>query len=121
MLDFTKLKINEIEYYCKSEKTVINFQLLPSFIMIQEIAVILASYGITEFTASDVKELFAALDLHNKKGRSILPSRKKIAGVLETQPRNSIINLTENDGVFTVTRFDDTGYLCEISRMKELL
>lgn len=121
MLDFSKLNMSEIEYYCKSNKAIINFQLLPSFMIIQEIAVILASYGITEFTADDVKELFTALGMHNEKGRNIIPSRKKITGVLETQPRNSIINLTENDGIFTVTRFDDSGYRCEIARMNEFL
>ncbi len=120
MLDFTKLKINEIELYCKSDKAIINFQRLPSFMMIQEIAVILASYGVTEFTADDIKELFIRLDMHGENGRSIIPSRKKIAGVLRTQPRNSIISLNENDGIFTVTRFDDTGYRCETARLNEL-
>lgn len=117
MLDFTKLNMDEIQAYCKSDKAVINFQLLPSFMIIQEIAIILASYGVTEFSAEDVKELFTALDMHNEKGRSIIPSRKKITGVLETQPRNSIITLTEKDGIFTVTKFDDSGYRCEIERL----
>lgn len=120
MLDFAKLNMNEIEYYCKSEQAIINFQLLPSFMIIQEIAVILASYGITKFTADDIKELFIALDMHNETNRSIIPSRKKILGVLQTQTRNSIITLTEDNGIFTVTKFDDTGYRCEIKRMKEI-
>lgn len=120
MLDFTKLKMDEIETYCKSDKAIINFQLLPSFMIIQEIAVILASYGILQFSADDVKELFTALNMHNEKGRSIIPSRKKIAGVLETQPRNAIIRLTEKNGIFTVTQFDDSGYRCEVERMKSL-
>ncbi len=114
------MKMNEIEYYCKSDKAIINFQRLPSFIMIQEIAVILSSYGIIEFTADDVKELFVRLDMHGENDRSIIPSRKKITGVLLTQPRNSIINLIEKDGVFTVTRFNDAGYRCEIARLNEL-
>lgn len=117
MLDFTKLNMDEIQAYCKSDKAIINFQLLPSFMIIQEIAIILASYGVTEFSAEDIKELFTALDMHNEKGRSIIPSRKKIAGVLETQPRNSIITLTEKDGIFTVTKFDDSGYRCEVERL----
>lgn len=120
MLDFSKLKMNEIEAYCKSDKAIINFQLLPSFMIIQEIAVILASYGILEFSADDVKELFAALDMHNQKGQSIIPSRKKIKGVLETQLRNSIITFVENDGIFKVTRFDDSGYRCEVERILNL-
>lgn len=120
MLDFTKLNMDEISAYCKSDKAIINFQLLPSFMIIQEIAVILASYGILEFSADDVKELFIALDMHNDKGKSIIPSRKKIAGVLEVQPRNAIIRLSENNGIFTVTSFDDSGYRCEIERMKAL-
>lgn len=115
MLDFSKLNIAEIEYYCKSDKAIINFQLLPSFMMIQEIAIILASYGITTFTADDVKELFAALNMHNESGRAILPSRRKIEGVLRTQPRNAIIALSEESGVFTVTRFDDSGYRMEVN------
>lgn len=117
MLDFSKLNMEEIEAYCKSDRAIINFQLLPSFIMIQEMAVILCSYGIREFSADDVKELFKALDMHGENGRSILPSRKKIKGVLETQPRNSVIRLSERDGVFTVLSFDDAGYRCEVERL----
>lgn len=120
MLDFTKLNMDEIILYCKSDKAIINFQLLPSFMIIQEIAVILASYGILEFSADDVKELFIALDMHNEKGQHILPSRKKITGVLETQPRNAIISLVENNGIFRVIKFDDSGYRCEIDRIKKL-
>lgn len=120
MLDFTKLNMNEISAYCKSDKAIINFQLLPSFMIIQEMAVILASYGILEFSADDVKELFIALDMHNDRGKNIIPSRKKIAGVLEIQPRNAIIKLSEKNGIFTVISFDDSGYRCEIERMKAL-
>lgn len=120
MLDFNKLNMDEISAYCKSDKAIINFQLLPSFMIIQEIAVILASYGILEFSADDVKELFIALDMHNDRGKSIIPSRKKIAGVLEIQPRNAIIKLSEKNGIFTVISFDDSGYRCEIERMKAL-
>lgn len=51
--------------------------------IIQEIAIILASYGVKEFSAEDVKELFTALDMHNEKGKSIIPSRKKLLAFLK--------------------------------------
>lgn len=52
-----------------------------------------------------------------RKAKALFLHAKKITGVLETQPRNSIITLTEKDGIFTVTKFDDSGYRCEIERL----
>lgn len=80
MLDFTKLNMEEIQAYCKSDRAIINFHFFRHFMIIQEIAIILASYGITKFSAEDVKELFIALDMHNEKGRvSFLHAKKLLA------------------------------------------
>lgn len=120
MIDFGLLDFNEIEYYCKSERTIIPFSALPSFIMIQEAVMILSAYGINQFSAEDIRELFLRINVLLPSGKVFKPSCKKISGVLDTKTRNSVLALESNDGTYSIKRCSIDGYKAEIKRGYEM-
>lgn len=120
MIDFNLLDFNEIEYYCKSERTIISFSALPSFIMIQEAVMILCAYGINEFCAEDIKELFLKVNVLLPNGKLFKPSCKKISGVLDTKTRNSVLDLENSGGTYIIKKCNSDGYKAEIKRGYEM-
>lgn len=79
-----KINFDEVEYLYKSPDTMVDYSDVVSFTLIKSSVEIFQYYGITSFSAEDIKRFFEKLSFVRKKnGKVFVPSVKKINGVLE--------------------------------------
>ena len=79
-----KINFEEVEYLYKSPDTMVDYSDVVSFTLIKSSVEIFQYYGITSFSADDIKRFFERLGFVRKKsGKIFVPSVKKINGVLE--------------------------------------
>ena len=115
-----KIDLDEARFFYSSPLTMINNSGLESFGLIKSSVDIFVYYGINEFTAEDIKELFEAMQLVRKKtGKVFVPSAKKIIGVLECYYKKSSQQLELLGDVFRVIKWDCGGYKYEIENAKQ--
>lgn len=111
-----KMNFDEVNYYYKSPFALVDYSLMQSFSIIKSCVEIFVYYGITEFSAYDVKCFFEKLQLIQKKnGRIFIPSEKKIDGVLSCCLPNSENIISYNNGIYTVQSWNISGYEAEIN------
>ena len=115
-----RIDLDEVRFFYLSPRTMIDNSGLASFGLIKSSVDVFVYYGINEFTAGDIRELFEALQLVRKKtGRVFVPSAKKITGVLECYYRKSSQQLELCGDVFRVVKWDCGGYRYEIENAKQ--
>ncbi len=114
------IDLKEAEYFYRSPHTLIDNSGLESFGLIKSTVELFVYYGVNDFSANDIKELFEKLQLIQKKnGRVFLPSSKKISGVLECYLKKGKEQLSLDGNIFHIISWDCTGYRCEIESAKQ--
>ena len=114
-----RIELDEVRFFYLSPDTMIDNSGLESFGLIKSSVDVLVYYGINEFSAEDIKELFEALQLVRKKtGRVFVPSVRKITGVLECYYGKNPQQLEADGERFRVVRWDCGGYKYEIENAK---
>lgn len=105
-----RIDFNEVEYIYKSPLSLVDYSRIQSFSLIKSSIEVFAYYGITDFTAEDVKQFFERLRLlHHKKEKIFIPSVKKVCGVLDCcmQPGRNCLSLS--DGTYHIVSWDSSG------------
>lgn len=111
----SKMDFDEINYYYKSPQALVDYSLMQSFSVIKSCVEVFVYYGVTEFSAEDVKSFFTKLQLIQKKnGRVFIPSEKKIDGVLSCCLPESENVILCTDGKYIVKSWNISGYKSEI-------
>ena len=106
-MDWQKLNMDEVIYYCKSFDDV-GFDCSPFSLQMEEIVIIFSYYGIERFTVDDIKEFYKIMQIPKMKSEGIIkPAPGKIQKVAE---RMKNIRCT-GDGVFEIIPADRGLYL----------
>lgn len=114
------INLDEARFFYTSPNTMIDNSGLESFGLIRSAVDVLVYYGINEFTADDIRELFDSLQLIRKKnGRVFVPSVKKISGVLECYLGKGTFMLERSGERFRAVSWDCGGYRYEIEAAKQ--
>lgn len=116
MNDFLlKMNFDEINYYYKSPKSLVNYSLMQSFSIIKSCIEVFAYYEITEFKAIDVKIFFEKLQLVQERNHRIfVPSEKKIIGVINCLPQSKNNIIVFDKDKYIIKAWDISGYKAEI-------
>ena len=81
-MNWTKLNIKEVVYYCKSFE--VGFYCEPSSLQMEELVLIFHYYGIEQFTVKDIQEFYEKLQIPKLKGEGLLkPIPGRIRKVME--------------------------------------
>ena len=81
-MNWTKLNIKEVVYYCKSFE--VGFYCEPFSLQMEELVLIFHYYGIEQFTVKDIREFYEKLQIPKLKGEGLLkPIPSRIRKVLE--------------------------------------
>lgn len=92
-MDWTKLNMKEVKYYCTSFD--IDFDCLPVSDQIRQLIGIFYYYGITQFTIDDIQEFYKKMQLRNaRSGKIVNPSPAQIRKVMEKV--NTVQSTSEN-------------------------
>ena len=96
-MDWQKLNINEVYYYCKSYD--VGFDCSPFSLQMEEIVLMFHYYGIKQFTTEDIQEFYKIMQIPRMKSEGIIkPSPGKIKKVAERMENTRY----RNDGVFEI-------------------
>ena len=120
MSNIDKINFKEACYFFKSEHSLIDYSNVSSFSLIKSSVEVLYYYGITDFTAADVKEFFEKLEFTQNDGRLFLPSVRKINSVLEVSliPHKQYLSI--KDDVYHIEKWNCDGYKSEIIRAYDM-
>ena len=114
-MSIDKINFKEAEYFYKSPHALADYSQMQSFSIIKSAIELFSYYGITDFSCRDVKAFFERLGLVQKKnGKVLIPSEKKISGVLECCLTGHGNRLSFQDGIYHIVAWDHRGYACEI-------
>lgn len=81
-VDWTKLNMKEVNYYCTSFD--IDFDCLPVSDQIKQLIGIFYYYDITQFTIDDIQEFYRKMKLRNaRSGKIVHPSPAQIRKIIE--------------------------------------
>ncbi|MCM1098735.1 MAG: hypothetical protein NC427_11790 [Ruminococcus flavefaciens] len=81
-MDWTKLNMKEVVYFCKSNE--IDFCCEPFSLQIEELILMFHYYGIKQFTVRDIQELYDKMQIPKLKSEGVLrPIPSKIRKVME--------------------------------------
>lgn len=116
MSNIEKINFREAEYFYKSEHSLIDYSEMPSFTLIKSSIEVLYYYGITDFTAAEIKEFFEKLAFTQKNDKRFLPSVRKVNSVLEVclTPHKQYLSFA--DGIYHIEKWNCDGYKYEILR-----
>lgn len=92
-MDWTKLNMKEVIYYCKSFE--IGFDCGPFSLQMEELILIFHYYGIEQFTVKDIQEFYEKMQIPKLKSEGLLkPIPSKIRKV--TEQMQNIICIDED-------------------------
>lgn len=92
-MNWEKLNINEIEYFCNSN--IIDFDCYPFSYQIESIVQLFFYYGITKFDIDDIKEFYHKMQIPNPRADGIRkPSPSQIRKALDRL--NNVQQIKEN-------------------------
>ena len=81
-MDWTKLNIKEIIYYCKSVEA--DFDCSPFSLQIEELVLMFHYYGIGQFTVNDIQEFYEKMQIPKAKSEGLVkPVPGQIRKVVE--------------------------------------
>lgn len=108
-MDWDKLEMKEIEYYCRSN--VIDFDCFPFSCQIESIICIFSYYGITRFNVDDIKSFYNKMQIPSPRADGIRkPSPSQIRKALDRM--KNIQNINENS--YEILHADTEIYGTEI-------
>ncbi len=111
-----KINYKEASFYYTSEHALVDYSQMQSFSLIKSCVEVLAAYGVTDFSAEDVRDFFAQLHIIQQKNqREFLPSPKKVDSVLECCLGSGRNRLSKAEGRYHIESWDSDGYRSEIS------
>ena len=117
-----KINFEEVEYLYKSPDTMVDYSDVVSFTLIKSSVEIFQYYGITSFSADDIKRFFERLGFVRKKsGKTFVPSVKKINGVLECFLGSGVGSnvLTLENGSYKIVSWAGIGCCFEIDAYRK--
>ena len=117
-----KINFEEVEYLYKSADTMVDYSDVVSFTLIKSSVEIFQYYGITSFSADDIKRFFERLSFVRKKsGKIFVPSVKKINGVLECFLGSGVGSnvLTLENGSYKIVSWAGSGCCFEIDAYRK--
>ncbi len=115
MNNIDKIRFDETEYYYKSEHAIVDYSQMQTYSLIKSCIEVFAYYGITDFTAADMKSFFEKLQLVQQKNNKVfIPSVKKVSGVLDCclVPSDNFLSLKDN--VYHIEKWNTDGYKYEM-------
>ncbi|MFG6394589.1 MAG: hypothetical protein K1W24_10510 [Lachnospiraceae bacterium] len=81
-MDWLKLNMDEVFYYCKSNQ--VDFDCGPLSLQLEELLIIFYYYGIKQFTLKDIQELYKKMQIPKMRSEGIIkPAPGKIRKVME--------------------------------------
>jgi len=81
-MDWAKLNIREVIYYCKSVE--VGFDCSPFSLQIEELVLMFHYYGIGQFTVNDIQEFYEKMQIPKAKSEGLLrPVPSQIRKVME--------------------------------------
>ena len=81
-MDWAKLNIKEVIYYCKSVE--VGFDCSPFSLQIEELVLMFHYYGIGQFTVNDIQEFYEKMQIPKAKSEGLLrPVPSQIRKVME--------------------------------------
>lgn len=81
-MDWAKLNIKEVIYYCKSVE--VGFDCSPFSLQIEELVLMFHYYGIGQFTVNDIQEFYEKMQILKAKSEGLLrPVPSQIRKVME--------------------------------------
>ena len=81
-MDWTKLNMKEVIYYCKSCEA--GFNCSPFSLQIEELVLMFYYYGIEQFTVNDIQEFYEKMQIPKAKSEGLLrPAPSQIRKVME--------------------------------------
>lgn len=114
-----KINFDEASFFYKSPHSLVDYSMVQSYTLIKSVIELFAYYGITDFTAEDIKEFFVRLELVQQKNNKVfIPSRKKIDSVLELCIDGRDNSLSYHNDTYHIDRWDTSGYAYELSAAK---
>lgn len=81
-MDWTKLNVKEVIYYCKSFE--VGFDCSPFSLQIEELVLMFRYYGIDRFTVNDIQEFYEKMQISKSKSEGLLkPAPNRIRKVMQ--------------------------------------
>ena len=81
-MDWTKLNMKEVIYYCKSYE--VDFCCGPFSLQLEELVLMFHYYGIKQFTVKDIQEFYEKMQIPKPKSEGVIkPGSGKIQKVME--------------------------------------
>lgn len=115
--NISKINFDEAEYFYKSEHAIVDYSQMQSFSLIKSTVELFAYYGITDFSAADIKAFFERIQLVQKKYNKVfIPSAKKVSGVLDCCLKPSKYYLSFHNGTYHIEEWNTDGYKYELAR-----
>lgn len=95
-MDWEKLNMEEIKYYCTSSD--IDFDCLPFGSQIKGIVSMFCYYGIKEFSVDDIKAFYEKMQILSPRNNTVRkPTSTQIQKALNAKTMNNIKNINENE------------------------
>lgn len=120
-MDWSKLNMDEIYYYCKDTSSLSFFDCSPFGLQMEDIIMIFYYYGIEKFSVKDIQEFYNIMQIPKMKSEGIIkpiPSKiQKIASRMKNIKRiddNTFQIVSGNFGLYF--EFDTSLYAAEIKR-----
>ena len=120
-MDWSKLNMDEIYYYCKDTSSLSFFDCSPFGLQMEDIIMIFYYYGIEKFSVKDIQEFYNIMQIPKMKSEGIIkpiPSKiQKVASRMKNIKRiddNTFQIVSGNFGLYF--KFDTSSYAAEIKR-----
>ena len=120
-MDWSKLNMDEIYYYCKDTSSLSFFDCSPFGLQMEDIIMIFYYYGIENFSVKDIQEFYNIMQIPKMKSEGIIkpiPSKiQKVASRMKNLKRindNTFQIVSDKFGLYF--EFDTSLYAAEIKR-----
>ena len=120
-MDWSKLNMDEIYYYCKDTSSLSFFDCSPFGLRMEDIIMIFYYYGIENFSVKDIQEFYNIMQIPKMKSEGIIkpiPSKiQKVASRMKNLKRiddNTFQIVSDKFGLYF--EFDTSLYAAEIKR-----
>ena len=106
LMDWTKLNMAEVNYYCKSYD--VDFDCYPFDCQMEQIVLMFYHYGINQFTVKDIQEFYKKMQIPKMKSDGVIkPVPSRIKKVAERMENVKIVS----DGIFEIVPAENGLYL----------
>lgn len=118
-MDWTKLNVKEVVYYCKSSE--VDFNCSPFSLQMEELVLMFHYYGIGQFTVTDIQDFYDKMQIPEVRSEGLLrPTPGKIRKAMEQMQNIKFVD----DNTFEIVQavkghflpFDTSIYSSEIEK-----